>query len=109
MSKITTHILDTSKGRPAEDVKVVLSRMRVGEWEVVTEGRTNEDGRILDWAASVGRGVYMLRFETKAYFDRQEIPTFYPFVEVYFEVTTDSHYRIPLLVNPYGFSTYRGS
>jgi 5-hydroxyisourate hydrolase len=109
MSRITTHILDTSRGCPAEGVKVVLCRMKVDDWEVVTEGQTNGDGRILDWAAAVSSGVYMLRFETMDYFDRRGIPSFYPFVEVHFEITTDGHYHIPLLLNPYGYSTYRGS
>jgi 5-hydroxyisourate hydrolase len=112
MTRITSHILDTSRGRPAEGVKVTLCRMGVDRWEVVARGQTNADGRVADWAAAdsiPGNGVYIIRFETKDYFDRLSIPSFYPFVEVYFEVTGDEHYHIPLLLSPYGYSTYRGS
>jgi 5-hydroxyisourate hydrolase len=112
MSRITTHVLDTSRGRPADGVKVTLCRMQVDRWEIVARGLTNADGRIVDWVAAEGlpgNGIYILRFETKDYFDIWSIPSFYPFVEVYFEVATDSHYHIPLLLSPYGYSTYRGS
>ena len=112
MSRITTHILDTSRGRPAEGVRVILCRMMVDDWKEVASGQTNADGRIGDWAAAdevQGGGVYMMRFETSGYFDKLGIPSFYPFVEVHFEVVGDGHYHIPLLLSPYGYSTYRGS
>jgi len=112
MSRITTHILDTSRGRPADGVKVTLCRMGVDRWEIVARGQTNGDGRIGDWAAAEnisGNGIYIMRFETKDYFDAWSIPSFYPFVEVYFEITAEGHYHIPLLLSPYGYSTYRGS
>ena len=112
MSRITTHVLDTSIGRPAEGVKVVLCRMKIDDWEVIANGQTNADGRILDWAAAeegVGEGVYMLRFETMSYFDTIGVSSFYPFIEIHFEILTESHYHIPLLLSPYGYSTYRGS
>ena len=103
MSSISTHILDVAQGRPAGDVEIVLYR---GE-EEVARGRTNADGRMPRWDA--GPGIYKLRFETKAYFDRQSLSSLYPFVEVHFEVAADSHYHIPLLLSPFGYSTYRGS
>ena len=112
MSRITTHVLNTSRGRPAEGIKVVLCRMKIDDWEVVANGQTNTDGRIMDWAAADGaleKGIYMLRFETMDYFDKLGEPSFYPFVEIHFEITADSHYHVPLLLNPYGYSTYRGS
>jgi 5-hydroxyisourate hydrolase len=56
-----------------------------------------------------GNGIYKIRFETKDYFDKRSVPTFYPFVEIYFETTADGHYHIPLLISPFGYSTYRGS
>ena len=112
MSRITTHVLDTSRGRPAEGVKVTLCRMQVDRWEIVARGETNADGRIVDWVAAKdvpGNGIYIIRFETKNYFDSWCISSFYPFVEVYFEVTGEGHYHIALLLSPFGYSTYRGS
>ena len=112
MSRITTHVLDTSRGRPAEGVKAVLCRMKVEDWEVVAEGQTNAEGRIMDWAVDedlVEEGVYMLRFETRSYFEKLGTSSFYPFVEVHFEIISESHYHIPLLLSPFGYSTYRGS
>ncbi len=103
MSRITTHILDLSLGRPAGDVEIVLF---FGEAEIV-RGRTHTDGRLGGW--DVGGGVYKLRFETKAYFSRQSVVSLYPFVEVHFEVGEEGHYHIPLLLSPWGYSTYRGS
>jgi 5-hydroxyisourate hydrolase len=113
MSTITTHILDTAKGCPAEGVMVILYRkMSTRGMEEVEMGRgyTNKEGRIVDWGgADLSAGVYKIKFETKDYFDKQAVPTFYPFVEVNFETTVDGHYHIPLLISPFGYSTYRGS
>jgi len=112
MTRITTHVLDTSRGRPAEGVKATLCRMQVDRWEIVARGQTNADGRIGDWSAAEavpGNGIYIIRFETKDYFDILGVSSFYPFVEVYFEVAEAGHYHIPLLLSPYGYSTYRGS
>jgi 5-hydroxyisourate hydrolase len=103
MSSISTHILDVTQGRPAGDVEIVLYR---GE-EEVARGRTNADGRMPRWDADPG--IYKLRFETMAYFDRQSLSSLYPFVEVHFEVAADGDYHIPLLLSPFGYSTYRGS
>ena len=103
MSRITTHILDVSLGRPAADVEVVL----LYEGAEMTKGITNADGRLGGW--DLDPGIYALRFETKAYFSRESVDTFYPFVEIYFEVADEDHYHIPLLLSPYGYSTYRGS
>jgi 5-hydroxyisourate hydrolase len=112
MSRITTHILDTSSGRPAASVDVTLYKQAGEGWAVSAEGKTDESGRIGTWSsadAAEGQGTYKLRFETGAYFEQHLLPRFYPFVEVYFEVTGDGHYHIPLLLSPYGYSTYRGS
>lgn len=96
-------MLDVSLGKPAGEVEIVLF---FGE-EEIGRGRTNPDGRIGDWMA-VG-GVYTLRFETGDYFRRQGVNSFYPFVEVHFEVAADGHYHVPLLLSPWAYSTYRGS
>ncbi len=103
MSRITTHILDVSLGRPAGDVEVIL----LYEGAEMTRGLTSADGRLGGW--DLDTGIYALRFETKAYFSQQSVETLYPFVEVYFEVGEEEHYHIPLLLSPFGYSTYRGS
>jgi len=112
MSQITTHILDTTKGKPVPGVRITIYRGENDEWTEITWGVTNRDGRITDLLRSdltLDRGIYKMRFETKDYFDKKQIPTFYPFVEIVFDVTTDEHYHIPLLLNPFGYTTYRGS
>jgi 5-hydroxyisourate hydrolase len=112
MSKITTHILDTTKGRPAKGVTIVLYQGGNDEWTEMARGITNADGRITDLLkkdAMLQQGIYKLRFETKDYFDRDGVTTFYPYVEIIFEIWGDEHYHIPLLLNPFGYSTYRGS
>ncbi|HLG41161.1 MAG TPA: hydroxyisourate hydrolase [Chitinophagaceae bacterium] len=112
MSQLTTHVLDTTKGKPAPGIPIVLYHQKKEGWIEVTRGVTNNDGRIPDL---LKKGVvmelctYKLRFETQSYFEKQSIQTFYPFVEITFRVTTQEHYHIPLLLNPFGYSTYRGS
>ena len=112
MSQLTTHILDTSKGKPAIGVHVTLYQRHKEEWEELTKGVTNGDGRIPDLVKKgtlLQLGTYKLRFETQAYFAKQSIQTFYPCIEITFQITTEEHYHVPLLLNPFGFSTYRGS
>jgi len=112
MSQLTTHILDTAKGKPAAGVHVILYYQKREEWVEASKGITNNDGRISDLlktGVSMELGTYKLRFETYSYFTRQSVQTFYPFVEIVFEVTTREHYHVPLLLNPFGYSTYRGS
>ena len=112
MSQITTHILDTSIGKPAQDVTIILYQRGNDEWKELAKGQTNTDGRLPNLLAAevvLQAGIYKLRFETKDYYDRLGIATFYPFVEVVVDITSDRHYHIPLLLNPFGYSTYRGS
>lgn len=112
MSQITTHILDTSTGKPAHEVTIILYQGGNDEWKELARGNTNADGRLPNLLATdevLQSGIYKLRFETKDYYDRLNIATFYPFVEVVVDITTDRHYHIPLLLNPFGYSTYRGS
>jgi len=111
MSQITTHILDTSKGKPAAGVVIVLYHQH-NNWEELTRGITNADGRISNLLASdvlLPLGTYKMKFETKSYFDTTETISFYPFIEIVFEIASKEHYHVPLLLNPYGYSTYRGS
>lgn len=114
MSAITTHILDTSRGRPAGGVLVVLeSRSAEGDWTMIGQGMTDVDGRLrelLPKDAPLEAATYRLTFDTGAYFSRQNIESFYPEVTIVFTVRhAGEHYHVPLLLNPYGYSTYRGS
>lgn len=112
MSQITTHVLDTTTGRPAAGVTVALLRQAGDNWPELARGVTNADGRIADLSTSktpLERGVYKLKFFTQEYFARAGTAHFYPFVEICFEVAAAGHYHVPLLLNPFGYSTYRGS
>ncbi|MFM2135249.1 MAG: hydroxyisourate hydrolase [Bacteroidota bacterium] len=113
MSQITTHILDTSAGTPAAGVAVTLSRMTAqGHWTEVAVGSTNNDGRIpglLSDENSLEPGTYRLHFATGDYFKQRNTACFHPFVEVVFELKDARHHHVPLLLNPFGYSTYRGS
>jgi len=112
MSQLTTHILDTTKGKPASGITIILYQGGNDEWKEMARGITNADGRIpglLPADHKMAFGIYKMRFETKDYFDREQVPTFYPYVEIVFEINTADHYHVPLLLNPYGYSTYRGS
>ncbi len=113
MSPITTHVLDTSAGRPAVGVGVKLFLANSsGEAELVGQGKTNSDGRVGDLLPEGSNidGTYRLEFDTATYFAAQNQRSFYPRVEVTFEVNEpDSHYHVPLLLSPFGYTTYRGS
>lgn len=112
MSQITTHILDTAAGKPAQGVPVVLEQNQSGNWKKIGSGTTNADGRIGDLLTKdkiADSGIYRLIFESGSYFKLQNIKTFYPRVVIEFEVIDSSHYHVPLLLNPFGYSTYRGS
>lgn len=113
MSAITTHILDVSKGCPARGVPVMLERQTATGWKIVGKGATDEDGRLRDLLNSetiLQTGNYRLTFDTETYFKRQQIEGFYPQVTVAFAVLDAAqHYHVPLLLSPFGYSTYRGS
>lgn len=111
-SPLTTHILDTATGRPARGVPVRLSALRDGAWTDVAHGRTDDDGRLPGLLPEGGltAGVWRMHFDTDAYFGAQGIAGFYPYAEVVFRVVdTASHHHVPLLLSPFGYSTYRGS
>lgn len=113
MSRITTHILDVSAGVPARGVAVVLERKNSDGWEIVGKSETDEDGRVRDLMnanENLQTGDYRLTFDTENYFARRQIETFYPLVTIAFKVRDAAqHYHVPLLLSPFGFSTYRGS
>ena len=109
--KLTTHVLNTAIGKPAARVSVLLERRSETGWEKLAYGHTNEDGRISDLPDGLVQAHYSYRltFETGAYFLSREEVSFYPMVTVEFYVSEDSHYHVPLLISPFGYSTYRGS
>ena|SRR3712207_2714342 len=114
MSAITTHVLDVSKGRPAAGVPVALElEADDGDWQLLGKGTTDADGRLsslLPDGQPLAIGTYMLTFDTETYFRAHNVEGFYPFVQVVFSILdTDAHYHVPLLLSPYGYSTYRGS
>ena len=104
MASLSTHVLDTSQGRPAEGLRISLES---AGGEVIAEGRTNADGRIAPLGPeSIAPGEYLVRFDTGGYLG---VDAFYPEVVVHFVAQGDQHYHVPLLLNPFGYSTYRGS
>ena len=113
MSQITTHVLDISIGRPAAGVPVILEMEKAGGgWKELGRGVTDGDGRLGTLLAqgSLKEGTYRLTFDTRTYFVERKVEALYPQVSVVFEVRRSSeHYHIPLLLSPYGYSTYRGS
>lgn len=111
-SPLTTHVLDTALGKPAAGIKVVLERATEEGYIQVGTGVTNDDGRITDLisADDFTTGVYLLHFDTGSYFETTKRESFYPEVAVLFQVKDiESHHHVPLLISPFGYSTYRGS
>jgi 5-hydroxyisourate hydrolase len=112
VSTVSTHFLDTATGRPAAGVQVDLEAAAGDGWERVGGGVTDGDGRVADLAAggTLGPGTYRLAFATGAWFAAAGTAGFYPRVTVEFLVEDPGgHYHVPLLLSPYGYSTYRGS
>ena len=117
MGRVTTHVLDTASGRPAAGLRLRLDRLEGAERIVVAEAVTNADGRcdapLLEGPALV-RGTYELLFHVGVYFDSQGLdlptPKFLDEVPIRFGIAdAEAHYHVPLLLSPFGFSTYRGS
>lgn len=113
MTQITSHILDTSRGKPAEGVLVTLMQQHDDDWLLLGSGVSNQDGRVSDFIGSsdpLTGGIFKLTFYLTDYYAQLSQRTFYPYVEVAFEIDSDGqHYHVPLLLSPYGYSTYRGS
>src|SRR3954451_8463969 len=102
MATLSTHVLDTSRGRPAAGLAVRLE----GSGVLVGEGVTDDDGRIARLGEGLEPGDYVVRFDTGAYLGEA---AFCPEVAVAFRIAADEHFHVPLLLNPFGYSTYRGS
>ena len=112
MSPITTHVLDTAQGRPAAGLEIYLEKKVGDSFVEIGRGHTNEDGRLpgLMHPGELEAATYRITFETGAWFEKEGTKGFYPYVPVTFEITApDQHYHVPLLLSPFGFSTYRGS
>ena len=114
MSGITTHVLDVSIGRPAAGVMVRLDRQaNDGEWQHIGSAVTDQDGRVRELLSDgelLAVGVHRLKFEVDRYFSASQVEGFYPEITIAFTVKDNSqHYHVPLLLSPFGYSTYRGS
>ena len=113
MSAITTHVLDTARGRPAAHVPITLERRSPSGFTVIGRGATDDDGRLrtlLPPGEALVEGFYRINFDTGTYFAALGVAGFYPEVSVIFEIRDPSqHYHVPLLLSPFGYSTYRGS
>jgi 5-hydroxyisourate hydrolase len=113
MSAISTHVLDTSKGCPAGGLRVVLEMQTTSlDWTLLGRGTTDDDGRfrnLLPPDVPLEAAVYRLTFDTANYFASQNLEGFYPEVTIIFHVRdATQHYHVPLLLSPFGYSTYRG-
>jgi 5-hydroxyisourate hydrolase len=108
MSKVSTHVLDTAHGLPAAGVPVTL---RDGDGVILAQKQTNADGRVSELGPDeLPAGTYTLVFDTARYFELIDREGFYPRVTIDFEIVDpDEHFHVPLLLNPFGYSTYRGS
>ena len=113
MSAITTHILDPSRGKPAGGVAVVLELQSAQGWHVLGRGVTDADGRLKELLPpdfKFAPGTYRLTFHTGDYFGAQQVESFYQEITISFIVRDiGAHYHVPLLLSPFGYSTYRGS
>lgn len=111
--QLSSHILDISLGRPASDVLIRLEKQNTDKnWKFVSESKTNQEGRIqnfLPYANNENKGIYKLTYFIEPYFKNLNQKSFYPFIEVVFEIKDDQHYHVPITLSPYGYSTYRGN
>jgi len=111
-SHITTHVLDTSIGKPGSGLTIRLQQALGKRWRTIAQGITNHDGRIPDLLPPnrfLNPAAYRMVFGTAAYFAARQVTGFYPTVEITFTTFDHTHYHVPLLINPFGYSTYRGS
>jgi 5-hydroxyisourate hydrolase len=114
LTRISTHVLDTARGVPAKDLPVRLeSQETPGPWRLVATARTDDDGRchqLLPDGETLAPGIYRLSFDTASYYTAQKVQGLYPVVQITFAIREgETHFHIPLLLSPYGYTTYRGS
>ncbi len=114
MTRISTHVLDTARGKPASGVPVRLERREnPGEWACLSSSRTDGNGRcaeLLPEKETLRPGLYRLAFDTASYYLAHNVEGLYPIVEITFHMREgESHFHIPLLLSPHGYTTYRGN
>ncbi len=112
MLTISTHVLDTSQGMPASGIFVTLEVWTESSWRIVGRAQTNADGRVSEWGdvSLAEQGVYCLAFQLEGYFSRLNQTIFFPEVRLQFQSDGSlKHLHVPLLLSPFGYSTYRGS
>eukprot|EP00093_Oithona_nana_P002333 02333.XXX_24899_24299_1 [CDS] Oithona nana genome sequencing. len=111
---ISSHVLDTSTGLPAAGISITFAKLDPvsSQWIPICQKKANGDGRasaFLTWEEILPM-TYRMRFDIQDYFKTSNVDTFYPYAEVVFQIKDPkAHYHIPLLLSPYGYSTYRGS
>jgi 5-hydroxyisourate hydrolase len=109
MSGITTHVLDTTLGRPAAGVAVRLDKKEGEAWVQLSANKTDADGRCRELAQEAGAGVYRLTFATGDYFEGLGRKSIYPEIAITFRTSGEAHYHLPLLLTDNSYTTYRGS
>lgn len=112
--QLSSHILDITLGKPAPGVKIRLSKQdTIGKWIAIDEKMTDENGRIKNFLKQEkgvnNQGIYKLTYYTSPYFKQLNQHSFYPFIEVIFEITNENHYHVPITLSPFGYSTYKGN
>ncbi len=111
--QLSSHILDISAGKPAAEVDLQLSKQDpAGNWVAIAQKRTDANGRVKDFLKQDGtdhRGIYKLTFYTQPYFEASGQTSFYPFIEVVFELKDNEHYHVPITLSAFGYATYRGN
>ncbi len=111
--QLSSHILDITLGKPVENVEVQLEKYNETskQWVLVSKIKTDKNGRISDFLpySKNNYGKYKLIFLTENYFKNRNIESFYPFIEVIFQIKDENHYHVPITLSPFGYSTYRGS
>jgi 5-hydroxyisourate hydrolase len=112
MRSISTHVLDITRGRPAQNVPVTLERKDGDAYVRLNAGATDADGRVKELVpeGKLTTGTYRITFDTSAYFGAQGVEGFYPEASIVFTIRdAEAHYHVPLLLSAFGYSTYRGS
>lgn len=111
--QLSSHILDITKGMPASDVTIKLEKLvsKSNVWMQIDEKTTDKNGRVADFLPNTkaNDGIYRLTFEVADYFKNNNTESFYPFIEVVFEIKGTMHFHVPITLSAFGYSTYRGN